>query len=166
MKKSLIKYLIFFTIFFAITLYIAFSRAPQNKLKLDYNNLNYVNTTKHLEWKAKNKVIYVWAIWCSVCKVNLPILKFNNQIFGKIFNFHFLSVEEGSSDISDIEKYLNKNDIAFPVVKGDSFLLKKLGVYSYPTTIFINHKDEIKFVDSGIINPISYFLRIVFLNVL
>ncbi|MCB1188986.1 MAG: TlpA family protein disulfide reductase [Leptospiraceae bacterium] len=166
MKRTIVKYVIFFTFFFALTLSIAYARASKKKFTLDYKNFNYIQPGSYegVHWDSKNKVIYIWAVWCGVCKANLPILKFNNQLFGKVFNISFISVEEGSTGKIEINRYIQNQNINFPVILGNEDLLKRLDVNSFPTTIFINSKDEVLFVDSGIINPISYFLRMLFTN--
>ena len=115
------------------------------------------------EFNQKNKVIYFWATWCSVCQTNLNLFKSSYSMLNGKYNTEFISVEEGGGNASYVKKYIEKNEINFPTVFGNQALLEANKIYAFPTTVFVNEKNEIKFIDTGIMNPLSIWIRILFL---
>jgi thiol-disulfide isomerase/thioredoxin len=116
------------------------------------------------DFQNKNKVIYFWATWCSVCETNLPLFKSSYSMLNGRYNTEFISVEEGGATPEHVKKYIEKNGITFPTVFGNQVLLEANKVHAFPTTLFVNSKNEIKFIDTGIMNPLSIWIRVLFLN--
>ncbi len=161
MKKKFLKFLSYLVLFLSVSLAVAFFRGGRTDYSDQLIPLPESVILQSDNLKNQVKVYYFWATWCSACKLNLPFIKFSyNMLKEKMI---FLSIEEGESK-EELEKFLKTNNIGFPVISGNPQLLKKFDVTAFPTTLFLNKKNEIVFSDSGILNPFSFFLRILILQ--
>lgn len=129
-------------------------------------NFELFQTTSKIQFnpevvQQKKIIVYFWATWCTVCKVNLPLIKSYQKIFSSQ-NTAFLFIEEGDSPPEAIEKYAKENGIGGHILLANEELLRKWKIQGFPTTVFISSDHKIKFVDTGIINPISFFIRFIF----
>lgn len=158
-KKKFFSYTGYFLLFLIISLSIAYFKGGT---KVDSKKMDAGFSIEKLNSGLKEnkiKVLYFWATWCGACKLNLPFIKFN--YFFLKDQIYFLSIEEGESR-DELERYIKSNNIHFPVIAGSPELLKNFEISAFPTTLFLNNKNEIVFSDSGILNPISFYLRVIF----
>ena len=168
MRKSYKKFFLYSGIAFLIlagSLTIAYFQGANHHIEYkELESLHFANGTKFdpLHLDNRKKVIYFWATWCSTCSSNLPFLRTNIQFLKKFSDTAFVSIEEGESK-AELNKYIHEKNIEFPVLFGNIGLLKKWSITYYPTTLFINEKSEVKFVDTGVLNPISFWVRLLFL---
>lgn len=114
-------------------------------------------------------VINFWASWCSFCKDELPIF---DQIHRDLpINVIGVNIEESPSTVSD---YWSKGGYTFETyLDPNSALYNKFGVFTQPTTIFldvngeevarkdgpINHKELMQTVDILINMPVNDVLE-------
>ncbi|HMV41034.1 MAG TPA: TlpA disulfide reductase family protein [Leptospiraceae bacterium] len=162
--RKIIEYAFYIIIFLAITFSIAFFRSGSRKLILDLSKYKPINTELAKDFESKNKVIYFWATWCGVCETNLPMFKTSYRLFNGKWNTEFISIEEGSSTPEYVKKYLDKNEILYPTIIADSNLLQSNQISGYPTIFFVNSQNEVKLIDTGLMSPVSMFIRILFLS--
>lgn len=144
-----------FFIFFLATLGFALVRAKSSEHRIALETLATTPAEK-LTWENRPKVVYFWATWCSVCKTYSYILGSNLELLSK--DTVFLSVVE-EEDSPSLRKYITEHQIKYPVLLGNSQLLRDWGVNAYPTTVFLNREGRVVFFDTGIINPLSFWLR-------
>jgi thiol-disulfide isomerase/thioredoxin len=158
MKKNL--FFLFALLFFIILL--SFFRAIGKTFIISEPFIE-ISNIKHSDLKGKtNKIIYFWTTWCSVCQSNLPLMKFSYQFLENRLNTKFFSFDDASNGIDFTKRYLEKNEIEFPVYIGSEEFYRKNFVYGFPTILFINESDKVIFSDTGIITPIGIFLRMLF----
>jgi thiol-disulfide isomerase/thioredoxin len=162
MLKSTLQIIGIFLIFFLwglITSY--FKSGPRQSLNLpDLPFVHQPYEQKSLNQPGK-KVIYIWATWCKVCKANKPIVEWDHKI-AKLLGVEFYSIEEGE-DLNELKKILQESKYEFSVLAGNPEVLKLLEVSGYPTIIFINPNSQKVFQDMGILTPIGFFFRLLFL---
>ncbi|BDA78182.1 thioredoxin [Leptospira kobayashii] len=148
-----------FFIFFVATLVFGFFKGRGFDPRIPIETLAET-PGEAISWEKKPKVIYFWATWCTVCKGYSYILNSNLNLLNQD-KTTFLSVvapdEEGSPDT--LQKYIKDHDIKYPVLKGNYQLLRDWGISAFPTTVFLNAKGEVVFADTGIISPMSFWLR-------
>ncbi|NCN08939.1 MAG: redoxin domain-containing protein [Leptospira sp.] len=159
-KNTWIKYLMLFIGFTVISLGLAFFRGSDHGTTPKLNDSLWVQGSESIDLKPNQPtVFYFWATWCSVCKLNEPFLKFAlSAIQDRAVNF--VSIEEGSVSPSELKDFLKDKDIQFPVVVIPSNRIQEFNVTGYPTTIFVDKNHTIRFVDSGILSPISFWIRL------
>ncbi len=167
MKNKLLKYLGIAIGLLLITIALSLFKGSDHTIDLNsLYGLKYADGSSlaQADIQGKKLVIYFWATWCSVCQLNLPFFKTSYAKFQKD-NITILSIEEGASGHTKLKEYLSKKEITNPVLVGTQDTLASMNISAFPTTIFINSKGEVKFVDTGILNPISFYIRLLLLDV-
>lgn len=115
----------------------------------------YINKNKKInvkEFIGKPIVINIWTSWCGYCDVEMSY--FNELYLKEKDNIHFMMINAtGDRDsIENANNFIYKNEYDFkPYYDLNLDALKKLGIYSYPTTIFVNSKGYIDSVKVGVI---------------
>ncbi|MCB1156523.1 MAG: TlpA family protein disulfide reductase [Leptospiraceae bacterium] len=161
MKNKLIKYSLIFLALMVAGLFISYFRSSKHETTPELRPLHRITgeVINADEWKGKRKVLYFWATWCGVCRLNLPLFKNAYSFLGSNSNTLLLSIEEGGSGKEALKTYMEKNQIHFPVYIAGKNLLENWKVEGFPTTIYLNEKDEVKFIDIGILNPFTFYFR-------
>jgi thiol-disulfide isomerase/thioredoxin len=133
----------------------------KNGIKLNkIDDTNYSSRIKIIinEDKIKKEsiptVIYIWATWCSICKANSYIIRFNYSI-ASVLNINFISLEEGENKESP-RNYLSKESIPYPLGLLNENISYMYNISEFPTFIFVNKDNILKLKDSGMINPLSF----------
>ena len=101
---------------------------------------------------GKPIVINVWTSWCAYCKIEMPYF---NELYLKEkdnINFVMINVTGDRDTKEDAKKFVNENNFDFNIYY-DLMLdsVKSLGIYSYPTTIFVDKEGYINYVRVGTI---------------
>lgn len=109
-------------------------------------------------------VIYIWATWCTICKANSYIIGYNYSIASAL-NINFISLEEGENKES-LNNYLSQQPIPYPLGLLNKNISSMYDISEFPTFIFLNKDNTVKLKDSGIINPLSFLLRLVYIKYL
>ncbi len=161
--KEKIKFTIYITIFtvFMIGAMIGYKALLSNQKNFDKNNSKnkqkeklpgfeiYVNESEKINIKSligKPMIINMWTSWCGYCAYEMEY--FNEQYLEEKDNINFIMINvTGDRDtIENANKYINNYGYSFkPYYDLELDALKTLGVYSYPTTIFV---DEDGYIDS------------------
>lgn len=161
-KNEIFKNSLIIIIFFCVSFFLAKLNVPpeieiQKEHKINY--ILYPETDSNL---YNSTVIYVWATWCSVCKVNSVPVEWNYRI-SKIFGINFISLEEGEN-IDELNNYLKVNSLIYPVGLLDKELSDEFDIKEYPSYIYIK-KNKILLKDTGIVNPVSFLMRILYMGI-
>jgi thiol-disulfide isomerase/thioredoxin len=151
-----------FFIFFVATLGFALLRAKSSHPRIPVTVLAET-PLEQSNWTNKPKVVYFWATWCGVCKAYSYLLRENIKMLGK--DTVFISIVEDEQS-KELQQYLVDHKIQYPVFSGNYEMLKDWGISAFPTTVFLNAKDEVVFFDTGIISPISFWFRSLLMKVL
>ncbi|MCE9499924.1 MAG: redoxin family protein [Leptospira sp.] len=165
LNKKFYSYTLLFIFLLIASLGFAFLSGKGQSIEFSQlNNLNFANGTRFdpAILDKKKKVFYFWATWCSTCSTNLPFIKTNYNYLSRFTDIAFVSIEEGDSK-AELDKYMQEKNITFPVLFGNAEILKRWNIGLYPTTLFVNEKNEVRFVDTGIVNPLSFWVRLLFL---
>lgn len=100
--------------------------------------------------ELKGKVVYLdfWASWCAPCKASFPAINgWYQQLSGRGFVVLGVSVDDRASDM---EAFLKKNLVSFPVVRDASHnLVAAANVGTMPTSFLIDRNGFIRHVHSG-----------------
>jgi thiol-disulfide isomerase/thioredoxin len=159
-QKVIIKYIIFFLGFIIFSMGLAFFRATDHGKSSEIDSKVWIQGSKSKDLlEGQPTILYFWATWCSICKINDPFLKVSLAGI-QSRGVNFISVEEGSKSKEELNQFLKVHNIDYPVLIMSSEQIQKFFVTGYPTTIFIDKDGIIRFVDSGILNPISFWLRL------
>jgi thiol-disulfide isomerase/thioredoxin len=158
--------------FFIVIIFIIFGfvLAIFNKNKISQNNHNVLDKIIFVENKDKilanknSSIIYIWATWCGVCKTNQPLIKLNYQI-SSYFNINFISLEEGE-DLNLLKSYLSENKLPYPVGLLTDEISNIYEIKEYPSYIYLDKSENVVLKESGLLNPLSFLLRIFYLKLI
>ncbi|PJZ53687.1 redoxin family protein [Leptospira adleri] len=146
------------TLFLTITIGISVFKASDLKPSVSLNGMTQTNGER-FDSQNRVSVVYFWATWCGVCSTNLPLVQWYSDLLEKSDRFSFVSVEEGD-DALKLSKYIEERDVRFKVVSGNSKFLNEWKVNAFPAFFILDRNGVIRFADTGIMNPLSLFLRI------
>jgi len=94
-------------------------------------------------------LINAWATWCPPCRAEMPLLhEFYQQHQDE--GFVILAVNAGE-DSAPVQRFISQNGYTFPVLlDANSDTLMRLGVNSFPTSIFIGRDGVVKHIHLGL----------------
>lgn len=87
------------------------------------------------DFKGKTVLLHFWATWCGVCVQEFPMLRDFQAALPK--NTVLLSVVE-DGDNENLQAFLLKNQLNYPVLLGTSEVIRRFKVNAYPTNYFID----------------------------
>ena len=92
------------------------------------------------DFKGKPVVLNFWASWCGPCKIEMPDFNEKYLELGEDINFIMVNSTDGSRETVEIaSEFIKSTGYSFPVYyDNDSDASMKYGVYSLPTTFFID----------------------------
>ena len=100
------------------------------------------NEVQLSDYTGKPIVLNFWASWCGPCQMEMPDFHEKYLELGQDVHFLMVNMTDGSRETVDsASAFINKNDYAFPVFYDTAVdAAMTYGVYSLPTTYFINDK--------------------------
>ena len=100
------------------------------------------NEVKLSDYNGKPIVINFWATWCTPCKSERPLFE---KAYKENEDIQFLMVNLTSKDkLSSVNEIMAKNGYTFDVLLDNSGeASEKYGIYSIPTTYFIDKNGNI-----------------------
>ena len=98
--------------------------------------------------KGKVVILDFWASWCAPCKQSFPVMdKLYKDNSGRGLGIVAVSVDE---KVSDMEKFLKKTPVTFPVVHDAAHkLVKETDVSTMPTSFIIDRSGKVRFAHAG-----------------
>ena len=141
--KEVVSFIVVLTILANMVSYYKASDLNQNKLDIENISLN-----------NKPILIHFWSTWCPTCKIEAS----NIQTISE--NFNVLTIAVNSGENSDINKYLNKNNLDFKVINDkDSFYARKFNITVFPTTLIYDKNKNLMFSDVGYTSTFGLWVR-------
>ncbi|ALO26113.1 TlpA family protein disulfide reductase [Leptospira borgpetersenii] len=145
-------------LFLTITIVLSIFKASDVKPSISIDGMKSFEGERY-DSKGRVTVVYFWATWCGVCSFHLPLIKWYSHQLENSFRFSFVSVEEGEN-LEELNQYIREKDLRFKVIPANISLLKEWKINSYPSFVILDRFGKIRFMDSGMMNPLSFFLRI------
>ena len=141
--KEVVSFIVVLTILANIVSY--YKASDLNKNKLDIKNITL---------NEKPILIHFWSTWCPTCKIEAS----NIQTISE--NFNVLTIAVNSGENSDINKYLDKNNLDFKVINDkDSLYARKFNISVYPTTLIYDKNKNLIFSDVGYTSTFGLWMR-------
>ncbi|MDH4262632.1 MAG: TlpA family protein disulfide reductase [Spirochaetia bacterium] len=100
------------------------------------------------EYSSKLIVVNFWAVWCKPCVQEFPEL---NALYQQLKNNGVMVVAVSvSPSKEDIQKFLDKNKVDFPVlIDENEGFANKFKVSVLPTTVLIDHENKVLYKYQG-----------------
>lgn len=160
-NKKVFSNLLFVFLFLILSFTIAYFQKPHDNIENGSFEIQYVYQPDNYIRKNDKYIYYVWATWCSVCKVNKTPLALNHKI-ALFFGFNFISLEEGEN-LQELKQFISENQPEYPVGILSPEIDRSFNIKEYPSYVYI-YGNQIKFKDTGIVNPLSFLLRILYIK--
>lgn len=112
------------------------------------------NEVQLSDYTGKPIVLNFWASWCGPCQMEMPDFHEKYQELGQDVHFLMVNMTDGSRETVDsASAFIDKNAYAFPVFYDTAVdAAMTYGVYSLPTTYFINAEGHAIAQATGSIN--------------
>ncbi|MBA2663582.1 MAG: TlpA family protein disulfide reductase [Bradymonadaceae bacterium] len=91
---------------------------------------------------GKPSILYFWAPWCGVCKIQSPTLSSFHKSYGDEVNVYAVVVDYGSVD--ELKAYVARENIDYPVLLGTRELAAHYRVNSFPTLYFLDKDSQVR----------------------
>jgi peroxiredoxin len=98
--------------------------------------------------KGQVVILDFWASWCAPCKQSFPVMdKLYKENSARGLVIVAVSVDDKPSDM---QKFLKKTPVTFPVVHDAAHkLVKETDVNTMPTSFIVDRSGKVRFVHSG-----------------
>ena len=98
------------------------------------------NEVKLSDFFGKPIVLNFWASWCGPCQREMPVFNAKSQELDGNVQFLMINATDGSREtVETASAFFAKQGYTFPVFFDTTFMAAyTYGVYSYPTTFFID----------------------------
>ncbi|MBI3562765.1 MAG: redoxin domain-containing protein [Gammaproteobacteria bacterium] len=94
--------------------------------------------------RGRPVLIHFWATWCSVCRLEQGSINAISR------DYPVLTIATQSGSGSEVQGYLQKNQLHFPVVLDDSGeLLQRFGLHGVPASFIIDPRGNIAYREVG-----------------
>ena len=129
--------------------------APEPALAPDFTVYDRDGNEVQLsDYTGKPIVLNFWASWCGPCQMEMPDFHEKYLELGQDVHFLMVNMTDGSRETVDsASAFVDKNAYAFPVFYDTAVdAAMTYGIYSLPTTYFINAKGHAIAQATGSIN--------------
>jgi len=125
------------------------SKAPDFKM-LDIEG----NEVQFYDYLGKPIVLNFWASWCGPCQMEMPDFEEAYKAYGDEVNFLMVNMTDGSRETMDTaSEFISEKGYSFPVFYDNmQEAAYGYGVYSLPTTYFIDAEGNAIAYAQGAIN--------------
>ncbi len=93
------------------------------------------------ELRGKVVLVDFWASWCPQCRWEIPELSRLQKELGPL-GFQVLGVSLDARP-EPLERFLRKNPVPYPVVRGTAEVKSSYRVVALPTTVLINRRGRV-----------------------
>ncbi|MGI6656203.1 MAG: TlpA family protein disulfide reductase [Desulfobulbus sp.] len=96
--------------------------------------------------RGKPVLLEFWAPWCVGCRHNIPPLKQLHERFGSRIALIAVASETGDKTVA---RFVDKNDIAYPVALSNRRMLNAFQINGIPITVLIDAGGVIRYYRAG-----------------
>ena len=112
------------------------------------------NYYKLSDFEGKPVIVNFWASWCSPCKREMPDFEEAFKKYGEDIHFLMINLTDGYQEtVESAKEFVENTEYTFPVYyDSDQNAARTYGIYSIPTTLFIDEGGHIKAHAQGAID--------------
>lgn len=152
------SWLIYITLFFVVMLGANWWKtrdAPTGNLSELSGQLMDGTVFSIAAFSGKPVILHFWATWCPICDLE------NSSIQSIAEDYTVITVASWSEDKTNVEHYMQENQLTFPVMlDNNGKLAKRFGLSGVPVSFIIDAKGNIQFVETGYSTEMGLRLRL------
>ncbi|MDD2652804.1 MAG: protein disulfide oxidoreductase [Sulfurimonas sp.] len=150
--KEILIFIVLLAIFANIVSFFRSSHISSDSLNI--NSVSLLGQKTYILSDEKPIMLYFWASWCPICKVQSP----NIQTISKEYQVITVAVKSGYD--KQIEEYIKKHILDFRVINDfDGSLADKFGISVFPTTLIYDKERDYFYGDVGYTSTLGLWLR-------
>jgi peroxiredoxin len=115
------------------------------------------NTVRLSELRGKRVLVHFWATWCGVCKLEPGALNAVHDGLGP--DEVLLSVVANPEDAAEIESFVRKHDVRYPVLFADDAVVRAYRVGAFPTNYVVAPDGTISSSSVGLTTRFALWAR-------
>ena len=105
--------------------------------------------------KPRPILVYYWATWCPVCKLQ----KSNIENISKDHALISIAMQSGHNE--EVKEYMREENLSFKVINDEyGELSKKYNIRGVPVAFIVNRENKIEFVEVGYSTELGLRLRL------
>ena len=105
--------------------------------------------------KPRPILVYFWATWCPVCKLQ----KSNIENISKDHALISIAMQSGHNE--EVKEYMREENLSFKVINDEyGALSKKYKIRGVPAAFIVNRENKIEFVEVGYSTELGLRLRL------
>lgn len=110
------------------------------------------NPAQLSDYQGKVVLLNIWATWCPPCQSEMPDLQAAYSV-NKDKGFVILAIDAGDA-LPDVQSFVKEYNLSFPVLLDPQIeLIKRMGIYDYPTSVLIGRDGIVKNIQIGLYPP-------------
>lgn len=136
---------IFASIFVALLITVCASAGSPDTAQADFTLADLQGQQHKLaDYHGKPLVVNFWATWCGPCKHEMPLFSDAAKHYGAA-NVQVVAVSlDDKTTQNKIPGFAEKEKMSFPILLGDTAIMKKLGMgEALPATLFIDGDGQV-----------------------
>lgn len=90
---------------------------------------------------GKRAVLVFWAPWCGVCRLESSNISALKELLGG--RAHVVSVASEYSDLREVQTYVERHEVDYPVLLGGTRTARDFGVRAFPTMFFLDEQGRV-----------------------
>jgi len=139
------EFLIALVLLFVLSNLISYIRKPElASTHLPRIEATLLDGTTFKVEEGKPLLLYFWAVWCPVCKLQSSNIEFISQ------RCDVLTIAVGSGSDEEIKRYMQERGLSFKVINDkEGKWAKEFKVEVYPTTFIYDAQGKLKFTEVG-----------------
>ena len=157
LRNLTIQVIIFFAIFQLLSWFKESSMLERQQSLAEYSfNLPTITGENISLVPEKKTVIYFFAPWCSICHASIDNLQ---AIYEKHEEINVIAVALDFIETSEIEDFVSKHQLTFPIAIGNEKVKQAYKVHGYPSYYVINEENTVISKSIGYSTELGLYLR-------
>ncbi len=109
-----------------------------------------------LQSNKRNTIVYFFAPWCGICDVSIANLE---SVSKRNHNIDVIAVALDYSDKSEVLRFIQKHQLSFPVVYGNSQVKNAYKITAYPSYYVLDEESTVISKSMGYSTELGLYLR-------
>lgn len=106
--------------------------------------------------QGKTTVVYFFAPWCQICNLSIGNLQ---STYERSMNLEVIAVALDFDNKQEVEKFVAKHKLTFPVVLGSEELKQQFKIKGYPSYYVLNKQNKVVSRSLGYSSEFGLYLR-------